>query len=149
MDAGSGMLANSLFNAPNPLADYKFSFPLVFQLPSKDGNATLYNRMILPPDFDYKKKYPVMIYVYGGPHAQMIQDRWMSNADYFQMHMASKGYIVFTLDNRGSAGRSFEFESAVHRRLGEVEMEDQMVGIKYVLFWLEFWWIYDDLYDFE
>jgi dipeptidyl-peptidase 4 len=132
MDAGSGMLANSLFNSPNPLADYKFSYPLVFQLPSKDGNTTLYNRMILPPDFDYKKKYPVMVYVYGGPHAQMIQDRWMSNADYFQMHMAAKGYIVYTLDNRGSAGRSFEFESATHRKLGEIEMEDQMVGINYL-----------------
>jgi len=132
VEAGSGMLANTIFIAPNPLKDYNFSYPLVFQLKTADNSYTMYNRMILPPNFDYSKKYPVMIYLYGGPHAQMIQEKWLSNADYFLMHMAAKGYIVFTCDNRGSANRSLDFENATFLKLGEVEMQDQLVGINYL-----------------
>ena len=132
MEAGSGMLTNTVFTAPNPLKDYNFSYPLVFQLKSADDSYTLYNRMILPPNFDYSKKYPVMIYLYGGPHAQMIQEKWLSNADYFLMHMAAKGYIVYTIDNRGSGNRSLDFENATFGKLGEVEMQDQLVGINYL-----------------
>lgn len=132
VEAGSGMLANTIFVAPNPLKDYNFSYPLVFQLKTADNSYTMYSRMILPPNFDYSKKYPVMIYLYGGPHAQMIQEKWLGNADYFLMHMAAKGYIVFTCDNRGSSNRSLDFENATFLRLGEVEMQDQLVGINYL-----------------
>jgi dipeptidyl-peptidase-4 len=72
------------------------------------------------------------VYVYGGPHAQMIQNRWLGGGNMWMAYMASKGYIVFTLDNRGSANRGFDFENAVHRQLGTLEMSDQLAGVNYL-----------------
>lgn len=73
-----------------------------------------------------------MVYVYGGPHAQMITNSWLYGANLWMYWMAEQGYLVFTLDNRGSAHRSFDFESQVHRQLGTLEIEDQMVGVDYL-----------------
>ncbi len=88
--------------------------------------------MIKPAGFDPAKKYPVFIYVYGGPHAQLVTESWLGGAGHFLNYMAQQGYVVFTLDNRGSANRGFEFESAIHRRLGVLEMADQMKGVEYL-----------------
>lgn len=101
------------------------------ELTAKDGTK-LFSRMIKPKNFDASKKYPVLVYVYGGPHAQMITNSWMSGASLWMHWMADQGYIIFTLDNRGSGERGFAFESQIHRQLGTVEMEDQMTGVDYL-----------------
>ncbi|MDD3756521.1 MAG: DPP IV N-terminal domain-containing protein, partial [Bacteroidales bacterium] len=84
--------------------------PDIFYLVNNNGD-TLYSRLFLPLNFDSTKKYPIIVYVYGGPHAQLITDSWTGGAGTFLPYLASKGYVVFTLDNRGSANRGFEFES--------------------------------------
>ncbi|MDC1186750.1 S9 family peptidase [Crocinitomicaceae bacterium] len=101
------------------------------ELKGKDGTV-LYTRMIKPKNFDANKKYPVLVYVYGGPHAQMITNSWMNSASLWMHWMADQGYIVYTLDNRGSGERGFAFESQIHRQLGTIEMEDQMTGVEYL-----------------
>jgi dipeptidyl-peptidase-4 len=88
--------------------------------------------MITPPHFDKNKKYPVVVYVYGGPHAQMVTNSFLGGSNYWMQLMAQKGYIVFTLDNRGSSNRGHAFESATHRQLGTLEMADQLAGINYL-----------------
>jgi dipeptidyl-peptidase-4 len=96
-----------------------------------DNGDDLYYRLIKPVHFDTTHKYPVFVYVYGGPHSQLVTNSWLSGG-HFLHYMAQKGYIVFTLDNRGTSNRGFEFESTIHRRLGTVEVEDQMVGVKFL-----------------
>jgi dipeptidyl-peptidase-4 len=92
----------------------------------------LYTRTFFPPNFDPNKKYPVVVYVYGGPHAQMITNTWLGGGNLWMHFMAQKGYIVFTLDNRGSAHRGSNFENATFRKLGNVEMSDQLAGLNYL-----------------
>lgn len=104
---------------------------VIGELTGKDGTK-LYTRMIKPKNFDANKKYPVLVYVYGGPHAQMITNSWMDGASLWMHWMADQGYIVFTLDNRGSGERGFAFESQIHRQVGTVELEDQMTGVDYL-----------------
>ncbi|MEO7174468.1 MAG: prolyl oligopeptidase family serine peptidase [Saprospiraceae bacterium] len=104
----------------------------VFTIKSTDNTTDLYARLIKPLGFDPSKKYPVLVYVYGGPHVQLIQDAWLGGADMFLHYMASQGYLVFTIDNRGSGGRSLAFEQATFRQLGEVEMQDQLAGVKWL-----------------
>ena len=98
---------------------------------AKDGTE-LYYRMIKPMNFDANKKYPVFVYVYGGPHAQMITDSWTGGSGNFLMFMAQQGYIVWTVDNRGSANRGYEFESAIWHNCGTIEVSDQMDGVNYL-----------------
>ena len=124
-------LKNELHRADTPYEAYKVGQPEIFQLKAKDGTP-LNARMIKPVDFDPNKKYPVIVYVYGGPHAQMINNSWLGGARLWMYYAASKGYLVFTMDNRGSSNRGFEFENIIHRQLGKVEMEDQMVGVEYL-----------------
>jgi dipeptidyl-peptidase-4 len=112
------------------LAEYNLPETSIGTLKNSNGDD-LYYRLIKPIDFDPNKKYPVFLYVYGGPHSQMVTNSWLSGG-HFLHYMAQKGYVVFTLDNRGTAHRGFEFESTIHRRLGTVEVEDQMVGVKYL-----------------
>ncbi len=120
-----------IFASRNPLDGYSLGLTRKATVPSK-GGMPLNVRMILPPDFDDKKQYPVLVYVYGGPHAQMITNSWLTGGDLWMHHMAQEGFIVFTLDGRGSANRGFAFESAIHRRVGDVEIEDQLAGIEYL-----------------
>jgi len=100
-------------------------------LQAGDG-TTLYWSMLRPPDFDPSQKYPVLVYVYGGPTAQMVQNAWMGSRGLFFQYLASRGLIVFTLDNRGSARRGHAFETASFRRLGQVELADQVRGAQYL-----------------
>ncbi len=101
-------------------------------LKAADGKTDLYWRMLKPADFDPAKKYPVIVYVYGGPHAQMINANWMYAARGWDLYMANRGYILFTLDNRGSANRGLEFENCTFRHLGIEEGKDQVKGIEYL-----------------
>ncbi len=114
-----------------PLQDYKLGEMLLFDLRAPDG-TTLYSRLIYPADFDKTKKYPVIVYVYGGPHAQLVTDSWLGGAGLFLNYLASEGFFVFTLDNRGSANRGRDFEQAIFRHCGSIEVEDQMVGVNYL-----------------
>ena len=97
-----------------------------------DGETTLYWRMVKPADFDPSKKYPTVIYVYGGPHAHSIEASWHWGSRSWETYMAQKGYILFILDNRGSEDRGREFEQATFRQLGQIEMQDQMCGVEYL-----------------
>ncbi|MGP1514991.1 MAG: DPP IV N-terminal domain-containing protein [Bacteroidales bacterium] len=98
---------------------------------AKDGTI-LYTRMIKPKDFNPNKKYPVIVYVYGGPHAQLVSDYWTAGAGNFLPFLATQGYIVWTMDSRGSANRGYAFESAIWHNCGTQEIEDQMLGIRYL-----------------
>lgn len=115
----------------NPLKDYALGETSILTLKSDLGDD-LYCRLIKPVNFDATKKYPVIIYVYGGPHAQLVTGDWLNGGGLFMHYLAQKGYAVFTLDNHGSANRGFEFESIVHRHLGEQEMADQLKGVSYL-----------------
>lgn len=131
-DASNGKAIRTLNTSPDPFKDYKIGQVSFFPIKSTDKSTDLYCRLIKPVDFDPAKKYPVMYYVYGGPHVQLIHNTWLAGADMFMMYMASQGYVVFTLDNRGSGGRGLAFEQATHRQLGTVELEDQMAGIEWL-----------------
>jgi len=120
-----------LLDAENPLKDYKIGTVELLTIKAKDGTA-LHGRLIKPSNFDPTKKYPVLVYVYGGPHAQMVTNSWLGAAQLWMQYQAERGYLIFTLDNRGSKGRGFEFENVIHRNLGTNEIEDQMVGVDYL-----------------
>ncbi len=121
-----------VFNSPNPWADYKMPEFKLGEITAADGKTMLKTRMIFPPDFDQNKKYPVLVYVYGGPHAQLITNRWGYGANGWLIYMAAQGYIVFTVDSRGSAYRGLEFEQETFRRLSELEIADQVKGVEFL-----------------
>ena len=122
----------NIFNAKNPLKDYKIGTTQFVTMKSKDG-FDLYGRIIKPANFNPSKKYPILVYVYGGTHAQLVTNSWLGGASLWMHWLATqKDYIVFTLDNRGSENRGFAFESIIHRKAGEAAMEDQLVGIDYL-----------------
>lgn len=121
-----------VFTSKNPLEGYAVGITRSRVLPSNSG-VSLNTRMILPPDFDPNKRYPVIVNVYGGPHAQMVTNTWLAGGELWMHHMAQEGFIVFTLDGRGSANRGLAFESAIHRQIGDAEIEDQLTGIKYLM----------------
>lgn len=120
-----------VFGAKNPLEGYQIGLTRILTIPNS-SNMQLNARMILPPDFDSKKKYPVIVYVYNGPHVQMVTNSWLGGGELWMHHMAQEGYIVFVLDGRGSSNRGFLFESAVFRKLGDAEIEDQLAGVNYL-----------------
>jgi len=126
-----GELIRTIYEANNPLDEYNIGKIEIFPLKSNDG-FDLYSRIIYPPDFDETKKYPVLIFVYGGPHRQKIENSWLGNTNLWLNFMAQKGFIIFTLDNRGSAFRGLEFEQTTFRQLGTVEIEDQITGVEYL-----------------
>lgn len=126
-----GKIIEKIHESTTELSNYKIGTAEISTLTAKDG-TTLYTRLIKPSDFDPAKKYPVLVYVYGGPHAQLITDSWLDGASLWMYWMAEQGYLVYTVDNRGSAERGFAFESQIHRQLGTVEMEDQLSGVAYL-----------------
>lgn len=127
----NGNFVKRLHEAEDPLKNYNIGTIELGTLEAEDGQ-TLYTRMIKPYNFDPNKKYPVIIYVYGGPHAQMITDSWTADAGIYLHYLSQEGFIVFTLDNRGSADRGEAFEQVIHRQCGQAEMRDQKVGIDYL-----------------
>ena len=127
----NGKFISRLHEAENPLKDYNIGETTLGTLKAEDGQ-TLYTRLIKPYNFDSSKKYPVIVYVYGGPHAQLITDDWLAGAGIYLNYLAQEGFLVFTLDNRGSADRGEAFEQCIHRQCGQLEMRDQMVGIEWL-----------------
>ena len=130
--AANGKRQRNVFTAKDPLADYQLGENKLVPIISADGKTELTGRLILPVNFDPSKKYPVIVYVYGGPHSQLVNKSWKNQARWWQYYMASKGYIAFTMDNRGTSNRGRNFETVVHRHLGVLETKDQMQGIKYL-----------------
>ena len=121
-----------LQTAPNPWEGW---YQPIFEsgsVKADDGVTDLYWRIVKPADFDPNKKYPTVLYVYGGPHAHSIEASWHWASRSWETYMAQKGYIIFVLDNRGSEDRGRDFEQATFRHLGQVEMRDQMSGINYL-----------------
>lgn len=128
----NGRTLHEILNSKDNASDYKFGENKIVEIPCPDGVNTLYGRLILPTDFDPAKKYPVIVYVYGGPHSQMVRKTWKNSARWWQYYMAQKGFISFTLDNRGTQNRGRKFEDVIHRNLGINETDDQMAGIEYL-----------------
>ena len=123
---------HTFFAAENPLKDYAMPSVKLGTIKAADGVTDLYYRLITPPNMKPGKKYPTLVYVYGGPHSQLVTDSWLGGGNLYFMFLAQQGYVVFTVDNRGTDNRGFEFESCTHRRLGEIEMADQMEGVKFL-----------------
>jgi dipeptidyl-peptidase-4 len=113
------------------LASYHFSPVEFLQVKSHDG-VMLNASIIKPADFDPHRNYPVLVYTYGGPHVQVVVDEWARSTFLWHQLMAQKGYIIFELDNRGSAGRGHLFEEPIHYRLGAQELSDQRDGAAYL-----------------
>ena len=126
-----GRFFDYLYKAENPLNDYNLGVTELDTIKSEDGQD-LYTRIIKPYNFDPNKKYPVIVYVYGGPHLQLITDSWLAGGGIYLNYLAQEGFIVFTIDNRGSADRGEAFEQVIHRQCGQAEMRDQMAGIEYL-----------------
>jgi len=113
----------------NPISDYEVGKTEIFKVTNQSG-TDLYCRAVFPANFDSTKKYPVIVYVYGGPHVQLVKDEWARGRYRFWfLKMAQEGYIVFTVDNRGTANRGREFEQATFRQLGTPEVEDQVFAL--------------------
>lgn len=116
---------------PNPaIAEYEFIRPEFLQIKAQDGD-TLYARLIRPKDFDPSKKYPAIVGVYGGPHAQNVCECYTGLS--YEQALAQRGYVVWQLDNRGTASRGKAFETKLYRRLGKQELEDQIVGVRHLM----------------
>jgi dipeptidyl-peptidase-4 len=128
----SKLNTTELLNATNPLEKYDMPSIEMISIKAADGKTTLNGRLVKPLQMEAGKKYPVIVYVYGGPHAQMVNDEWLGGAPLWDVYMAQQGYAVFTLDNRGSANRGFDFERVIHRNLGQNEIADQMNGVEYL-----------------
>jgi dipeptidyl-peptidase-4 len=126
-----GKVLQVVSRTDEPLHAYTQCKIHIFKLKANDSTE-LYSEIIYPPDFRPDKKYPVIVYVYGGPHDQLVNNTWLGGTSLFNYYLAQQGYIIFTLDNRGSANRGLAFEQAVFRHLGTLEVSDQMVGINYL-----------------
>ena len=123
--------STTIFKADNPIKDYKLGSWNLFSIKNNDG-IDLHCRIFKPINFDSTKKYPVLIYLYNGPHSQLVTNTWMAGGELWYQYMAQKGFIVFTLDGRGTSYRGRAFEQATHRQLGTKEMEDQLKGVEYL-----------------
>ncbi|MDL2717741.1 MAG: DPP IV N-terminal domain-containing protein, partial [Acidobacteriota bacterium] len=123
----SGEVAAMLDDAPGPFAGFVLASVEMGSFRGADGTL-FYTRLVKPPDFDPAKRYPAIVYVYGGPHTQLVQDRWgaASGVDHL---LASKGFLVWTMDNRGSWGRGHAFETPILKNMGAQELKDQLEGV--------------------
>ena len=124
--------ASRLLTADDPWKDYQQPLFECGSIKAADGTTDLYYRMVKPAGFDPAKKYPTVVYVYGGPHAHNVEASWHWGSRSWETYMAQKGYILFILDNRGSQYRGRDFEQATFHQLGQIEMQDQMKGVDYL-----------------
>ena len=128
-----GKFYREVYRAEDPTKGYNYSTIELGTVKSACGKYDNYYRLIKPLDFDENKKYPVVLYVYGGPHSQMVTNSFQAQLRRWEMYMAQRGYVVFVMDNRGTQNRGAEFEKAIHRQCGKAEMEDQMAGMEWLL----------------
>ena len=128
-----GKVKENLLTAEDPTLDYAYTEISLGTVRSADGQYDNYYRLIKPKDFDPAKKYPVIVYVYGGPHSQMVQNTFLAQLRRWEMYMAQRGYLVYVQDNRGTENRGLAFEQAIHGQCGQAEMADQMEGVKMLM----------------
>ena len=128
-----GKLLETLGTASDPLEGYARCRMELGSTPSADGAFDNYYRLIYPRDFDPAKKYPLIVYVYGGPHTQLVNDSWLGNIRLWEMLMAQRGYVVYVQDNRGTPYHGAAYEKAINRQCGQAEVADQMAGIRALL----------------
>jgi len=122
-----------MHNSDNPIKDYAVGEIDIFTIKADDDSTDLYCRMVYPPNFDTSKTYPVIVYVYGGPHLQLVKNKWgYGKYAFWFKYMAQHDFVVFTVDNRGSDNRGINFEQATFKNLGTVEIQDQLKGIEYL-----------------
>lgn len=131
--SADGTVIRTLLDAEDPTTDYAYTEITLGKVRSADNRFDNYYRLIKPKDFDPSKKYPVIVYVYGGPHSQMVRNTFMASLRRWEMYMAQRGYLVYVQDNRGTQNRGAEFEKAIHRQCGQAEMADQMVGVRMLM----------------
>lgn len=115
----------------NPLAEFELPKQRFFEVEADDGSV-LYGHVALPPNLQPGERAPVIHYVYGGPHAQLVKDQWFGGASTWLQGLAGDGYIVCRLDNRGTPNRGIEFEQSIHRHLGTKEVADQLRAIAWL-----------------
>jgi dipeptidyl-peptidase 4 len=101
--------------------------PTEFVKVTAPDGTLLYAKLIKPAEFEPTKKYPVVVFIYGGPHAQSVRDGWSGLS--WEQVLAHQGYVIWQLDNRGSSGRGHQFEEPLYRELGRVELADQRAGV--------------------
>ncbi|NDV68681.1 S9 family peptidase [Dysgonomonas sp. 25] len=118
--------------AKNPYEKVELPEITLGSMKAADGTSDLYYRIVKPLNFDANKKYPTIVYVYGGPHSQLVDNSWMAQTRGWDIYMAEKGYVVFTMDNRGTNNRGADFEQATFRNLGIEETKDQMKGVEFL-----------------
>ena len=128
-----GKIYREVFRAENPSKGYNYSTIELGSVKSACGKYDNHYRLIKPLDFDENKKYPVILYVYGGPHSQMVTNSFQAQLRRWEMYMAQRGYVVFVMDNRGTLNQGAEYEKAIHSQCGKAEMEDQMAGLQWLL----------------
>ncbi|MBK1895460.1 S9 family peptidase [Chryseobacterium paridis] len=121
----------NILTAENTLKNYQRPEIKNVNLKADDGTS-LYGKIILPTNFDSNKKYPVIVYLYNGPNIQLITNTFPASGNLWYEYMAQNGYIIFTMDGRGSSNRGLKFEQAIFRNLGTTEMDDQMKGVEYL-----------------
>lgn len=129
--ATNGKHLRNLLTAENPLKGYERATVKNVELKAQDGTP-LYGKLMLPANFDATKKYPVIVYLYNGPHVQLVTNSFPESGNLWYDYMTHKGYIVFTMDGRGSGNRGLAFEQATFRQLGTAEMDDQLQGVDYL-----------------
>ena len=127
--SADGKVSRTLFTAEDPLKYYATGEVSMGTVRSADGKFENWYRLYLPVNFDPTKKYPVVLYVYGGPHSQMVNDSWLGQIRLWEMYMAQRGYIVYVQDSRGTECHGAEYEKAIHNYAGQCEMADQMAGL--------------------
>ncbi|GAA4460068.1 S9 family peptidase [Nemorincola caseinilytica] len=124
--------AHEVLRAENTLTAYDRPQVKEVTITAADGVTPLYGKLILPTGFDPKKKYPVIVYLYNGPNVQLLHNSFPASGNLWYEYMAQRGYIVFTMDGRGSWNRGLKFEQATFRHLGDVEIADQLRGVDYL-----------------
>ncbi len=125
-----GTIVKTLSRTASHLDEYILPPTEFPEIKARDG-ATLYARMVKPVNFDPHKKYPVLVDVYGGPHVQLIQNRF-GDTSLLDEYLAERGYIIWSLDNRGSWGRGHAWETPIFENMGRHELNDQLAGIDYL-----------------
>ncbi len=128
-----GKLVKNLLDAEDPTLDYAYTEIILGTVKSADGLYDNWYRLIKPKDFDPSKKYPVIVYVYGGPHSQMVQNTYLGQLRRWEMYMAQRGYLVYVQDNRGTSNQGAAYEKAIHGQCGQAEMADQIEGVKMLM----------------
>ena len=126
-----GKSVRNLLISKNPFEGKSIGSTELFTIKAEDG-SDLWCRLIKPSQFDPNKKYPVLVYLYNGPHVQLVTNSFLGGSSLWMNYMAEKGYLVFTLDGHGSANRGRVFEQVIHRQLGTQEIQDQLLGVEWL-----------------